>query len=213
MPIPVSDILARVDDLLLDEDRTRWPTEERLRWINEAPGAIATRKPSALATYLTVTLAAGTKQQIDGILLMDVVRNISATGAAGTAIRRIDRQALDDNAPDWHTEAQQVTILHFTFDDRAPKDFYVYPPAKAGVKVETLQAALPTEVSDGGTLDIGSEYLEAVAAWVCYRCKFKDSENGNVAEAAAHFQAFENALGIKTQTDVVASPNQAGNSV
>lgn len=213
MTIPIASILSRVDDLLLDEDRTRWPVEERMRWINEAPSAIVTRKPSALSKHVTETLAAGTRQQIAGVLLMDVVRNIGSTGSPGRAIRRTDRQALDDAEPDWHSGSESATIFHFTFDDRVPRDFFVYPPARVGTKVETVQAVLPAEAADDGDLDIGAEYLEAVAAWVCYRCKFKDSENGNVTEASAHFQAFENALGIKAQADIAASPNQAGNSV
>lgn len=206
--ISVEAILKKVDDLLLDEDRTRWPNAERLAWINEAPNAIVGRKPSALSRYVNETLVAGTRQIVTGIALMDVVRNIDGNGAGGRSVRRTDRQMLDDTNPDWHTGKKATTIQHFMLDDRAPREYYVYPPAVEGVVLETLQAVLPDAVELDGSLDIGVEYMEAVVAWVCYRCKFKDSENGNVAEAASWFQSFENALGLKAQADLAASPNQ-----
>jgi hypothetical protein len=148
-------------------------------------------------------------------MLIDVVRNMGMDGATpGAAIRRTDRQQLDDSSPSWHTQTKKAAIKHFTFDDRTPKIFYVYPPALAGTQVEIIDAALPAAVTDEtGSLDIGAEYMEAVANYVAYRCLFKDSEYANGAMVAAYFQAFENALGVKTATEAGASPNQPGNSV
>lgn len=224
MPIPVSDILKRTDDLLLDEvgddgDRVRWPNAERIRWANDAMGAILNRKPGALAQRVVHALAAGTYQalQANGSMLLDVVRNIGADGVApGLPVRRTDRQLLDDSDPTWHQAKPKVTIKHFTFDDRTPKVFYVYPPAIAGTKVELLHAALPAAVAEDdldGSFDIGAEYLEAVVNFVCYRAFSKDSEFANAAIAGGYYQAFEAALGMKAAADINASPNQPGNSV
>lgn len=224
MPIPVSDILKRTDDLLLDEvgddgDRVRWPNAERIRWANDAMGAILNRKPGALAQRVVFPLAAGTYQALpaNGSMLLDVVRNIGADGVApGLPIRRTDRQLLDDSDPTWHTGKQKGSIKHFTYDDRTPKVFYVYPPAIAGTKVELLQAALPAPVAENdltGIFDIGAEYMEAVVNYVCYRAFSKDSEFAQAAIASGFYQAFEAALGEKSAADIGASPNQPGNSV
>jgi len=219
MTLSVATVLSVTDDLLLDASRVRWTVAERIRYMNEAMGAILNRKPSALQKRSVVTLVAGTRQSIpsDGSVLLDVVRNFASDGTtAGRAIRRTDRQLLDDTDPDWHTTRAKTAIKHFTFDDRAPKDFYCYPPAVAGIKAEVIYAALPTPLAEDastGQLEIGAEYQEAVVNYVAYRCNSKDSEFAAPAIANAFYQAFEAALGMKAGADMAASPNQPGNSV
>jgi hypothetical protein len=216
--LPVADVLTRTDDLLTDPDRIRWTASERIRWMNEAMGAILTRKPSAFSKSVVLTLIEGTKQAIpaSGSMLLDVVRNIGANNAPGKAVRRTDRQLLDDTDPDWHTSKKKAEIKHYTFDDRAPSIFYCYPPALAGTKVEILHAELPSAIAETaitGTLDIGMEYLEPVVNYVAYRCNSKDSEYAAPAVAAAFYQAFEASLGVKNQSEAASSPNQPTNSV
>lgn len=217
MGILVSEILDRVSILLSDEEFTRWPKEELILWINDAPGALLARRPAAISRTSVHTLVTGTKQAIptDGILLLDVVRNMGMDGATpGRVIRRSDRQQIDDADPDWHTKMAKQVIQQYTFDDRVPKEFYVYPPAVAGVKVELVDAALPATVEDeDDTLDIGIEYMDPVVNYVVYRANSKDFEYADGAVAAAYYRAFEASLGVKSQSDVAASPNQVGNSV
>jgi len=219
MAILVSDVLVRIDAMLNDEDRSRWPADERIRYMNDALAAIITRRPAAFATRAVHSLAAGTAQSLPegGVLLLDVVRNLAADGVTpGMPIRRTDRQLLDDTDPTWHTAKPKASIKHYTFDDRAPTVFYCYPPAIGGTKVELLHAALPDAViesDEAGTLLIGREYMEPVVNYVCYRCKAKDSEYANASEAAGYYAAFTAALGEKSAADVNASPNQPGNSV
>lgn len=213
--IAVSDIAARVAYLLIDPDHIRWSMEELIAWMNESAGAIMTRRPAAFARRSVVALQAGTLQNITGVMLLDVVRNFAANGTTpGAIIRRTDRQLLDDSDPEWHTAKPKSVVKQYTYDDRTPQIFYVYPPVTAGVKVEVLDAALPEPISaDTDSLAIGSEYLEAVLNYVCYRCNTKDSEYASPALAISFYQAFEAALGIKSQTQIAASPNQPGNSV
>jgi hypothetical protein len=216
--LPVADVLSRTDDLLLDADRVRWTSAERIRWMNEAMGAILTRRPAAFSITKSIALVAGTRQTIGGQMLLDVVRNIGPDpdNKPGKAIRRTDRQLLDDSDPDWHKAKPKGEIRHYTFDDRSPKEFYCYPPALAGTRVETMEAELPASVAENNeaaTLGIGREYLEAVVNYVCYRCNTKDSEYASPASAIAFYQAFETALGLKGQSENAASPNQPTNSV
>lgn len=217
MHLTMTAVDSRISDLMTDPDRIRWTEEERIRWSNEAMGAIMTRKPAAFARRIVHTLVAGTYQELpsDSSMLLDVVRNIGADGVTGgKAIRRTDRQLLDDADPDWHTATQKAVARHYVYDDRVPKVFYVYPPIIAGTKVELLDAALPAEIdSIDDTLAIGAEYLEATVNYVCYRANSKDSEFANGAIAAAFYQAFEAALGVSTQAQQAVSPNQPTNSV
>lgn len=213
MALSVNELFSRIDDLLLDFDRVRWSETERLRWANEAMGAILTRRPQAFSRREIVPLVAGASQNIPdgGAMLLDVVRNMGANGTTpGRAIRRTSRTILDDSDRDWYSKTASATIKNFTFDERLPAGFYVFPPAVAGTQVELVYARLPAVVtSNTGSFDIGPEYMEAVVNYVCYRCNSKDSEYANGPNVAAGFyQAFEASLGIKTQAETAASPNQ-----
>lgn len=217
MSLSMQAVSDRVSDLLLDADLVRWPVAERIRWANESMGAILSRRPAALARRSVVSLVAGSYQTIpaDGSILLDVPRNIAANGTtSGRPIRRTDRQLLDDSDPDWQTGTAKSEVRQYTYDDRAPKSFYVYPPVVAGTKVELFDAALPADIAAiGESLDIGAEYMETVVNYVCYRCHSKDSEFSNGAVATAFYQAFEAALGVKNQSTTAASPNQPSNAV
>lgn len=221
MTILVQDIVDRVTDLLLDKDRAdedaRWPDAELIRWINDFRMALITRMPSACAKRAAKTLDLGTLQTIpaDGTMLLDVVRNLQNDGVTpGRAIRRTDRQNIDDYDPDWHAATPKASVSQFTYDDRTPDIFFVNPPALAGVKVEIIYPAIPAAVAAlGDSLDIDLQYLDAVVNYVAYRAKSKDSEYANAGEAAAYYGAFNDALGMRAQSANTASPNQPGNSV
>jgi hypothetical protein len=179
--------------------------------------AIITRKPSTCSKIHVLPLLAGSHQKIpeDGTQLLDVICNMGTTGTTpGRSVRRTDRQALDDDDLYWHKAAPKTEISQFTFDDRTPKDFFVWPPAVANTNLKIAYAAIPpaiTELTD--TLDIGLEAMDAVVNYVAYRAKSKDSQYANAGEAAAFYSAFADALGMQSQTQIAASPNQPGNSI
>lgn len=218
MTLPVDGVIKRVSDLLLDDDLTRWTKAERIRWANDAMGAILNRRPAAFAKREIVSLIAGTYQTIpaSGTILLDVVQNIADDGVSpGRAIRRSDRQLLDDSDPDWHAATPKAQVRQYTFDDRVPKVFYVVPPAIVGIKVEIHYGSLPAVVAEDslGSFDIGAEYMEAVVNYICYRAKSKDSEEGASSDAQAFYAAFQSCLGEQGTAAINASPNQPTNSV
>lgn len=220
MSIAVQDIVDRVTDILVDKDRgdddARWTDAELLRWINDSRTAILTRRPSAGAVVEVMALVEGTLQTIpdDGTQFFDLIRNVSASGAPGRAIRRTDRQNLDDDDLYWHAAAKKAEVSQFSFDDRLSHEFFVYPPVVAGTKVLISYAKTPAAVAAlTDVLTFAPEYIEAVVNYVCYRAKSKDSQYANAAEAAAFYGAFNDALGVQAKTASDTSPNQPGNSV
>jgi hypothetical protein len=209
---PAKDIILRVGDILQDEDHVRWEVPEVLRWINDAARETILRRPAAGAVIDVLTLAAGTRQVLDdrATELLDVVRNMAEDGITpGRVIRRVDRQLLDDQYPDWHTARQRSEIKHYTFDERAPSVFYVFPAAIAGTKVEALYAELPAEVlNDTQSLDMSPEYVNALTSYVCFRALSKDSEYANGQVAALHYQSFVEAVTDNNAKTTAFSPNQ-----
>ncbi|AFN39123.1 structural protein [Burkholderia phage BcepMigl] len=211
MPIAATELITRAGNVLQDEDHVRWEVPELLEWINDAAREAIVRRPAARSVAAVLSLVAGTRQALPerGVELLDVVRNMGADGVTpGRIVRRVDRQLLDDQNPDWHSVRPKNVVKHFTFDERAPRIFYVYPPAIADTKVETLHSELPPAITaEGDTLDMGAEYMNVLVSYVCFRALSKDSEYANGTVAALHYQAFIDAVTDNNQQTTANSPN------
>lgn len=206
--IAVADVLARVALILNDVDFVRWTKPELFGWINDAAGEIVIRRPPAGAKTAAITLAEGVLQSLPAgsHLLIDVVRNLPN----GRRITVAERHRLEDSVPDWYGMAGSAVIKHYAYDNRYPQKFYVYPPALAGAKVESVLAMIPPKITDEtATLELGAEYIGPIVSYVVYRSLLKDSEYANGQVAVAHFQAFSEALGVNTQVSIDASPTRA----
>jgi hypothetical protein len=132
----------------------------------------------------------------------------SPSFTAGRSVRVVEREILDAQKPDWHTETGSATIQHFMFDERSPRVFYVYPPA-SGAKLEIVYSQTPSEITNTAT-ELTNEdiYAGALVDYVCYRAFSKDSEYaGNAQRAVMHYQQFANSLGTGRKVTIVSSPN------
>lgn len=212
MGIAALDLIKRAAQIAQDESYVRWTEPEWLRWINDAAAAAIIIRPAARAVTNVLSLVQGTLQKLPGsaVQLLDVTRNMAADGVTpGRIVRRVDRQLLDDQNPDWHSTTPASKIKHYTFEERAPKQFYCYPPAIAGTKVEALYSELPPTVAqDSDTLDMGPEYLNALVNYMLYRALSKDSEYANGQIAAGFYQAFIDAINGGAAQTTANSPNQ-----
>ena len=210
-----SEIFARADDVLQDTSFVRWPQAERLRYLNDGRREMAVIRPDVYAAIEVATLAAGTKQTLPAgrSKLFDAVRNINADNSPGSAVRLVEREVLDAFRPGWHAEPSGPTI-HYTYDERTPKIFHVYPQAAAGQKLELSVSVDPDDLLIGG---IGTDQLtqEGVLApllahYVIHRAYLKDAEfAGNAALSQQHYQLFLNGLGVSMKRAFSSSPNTA----
>lgn len=222
----VVDVLSRAQTILQDTTSTRWPLVELQTWLNDAYGEILIYRPDAATQSRAITLAEGTRQRCTDpttinlpnlLRVMDVTRNV-AVGSDKRSVRRTDRRILDDQRPGWHAETKSLNIQHYMFDDRLPKEFFVYPPAAAGAQVEIVYASMPAahtmseatlgQAGTAETVRIDDIYVGALLDYVLYRAYSKDAEYAaNGARASGHYAAFANAIGVKTATDGRVSPN------
>jgi hypothetical protein len=210
-----ANIVSRAAIILQDTTGVRWPqTEELLLWLNDGQREIVLRKPDAYAQNEVVALIAGTKQSIpaNGIQLLDVIRNMGTDGETpGRAVTRIDREILDEQRPNWHTEDASDETKHYTFDGQDPKRFYVYPPqASPPGKVEMVYASSPTDLpSLATTITLDDIYSGPLLDYVLYRAYSKDADLTPSApeRAVAHYNSFLSALGAKSQIQEASSPN------
>ena len=223
MSIAAQALIRRVVETLQDTTSIRWPVAELVRYLNDGQREIIVHRPDAMVTNASVSLASGTKQSLpaNGAKLIDVVRNSAGNKRA---IRMCAREILDAQSPGWHNLSGVNEIVHFMFDPRDPKVFYVYPPAAAsGASVDLVYSALPTDITEPaagtdfaavtGNISVPDIYSNALQDYVLYRAYTKDSQYaGNEARAQARYAAFANALGIEIKATVAVAPSAAGNS-
>lgn len=219
MTVSVQSVVDRVQAILQDTTGIRWPVvSELVLFINDAQREIALLKPDASAVNTTVTLVAGTKQDIPtaGNRLLRVVRNMSAAsnGTGKRAVRLVSRDILDSQTPNWHDptvagDAAHTNIVkHYVYDEQNPRNFYVYPGVSGNAYVEIVYAANPATVTQSGNLSIPDIFANAVADYTLFRAYTKDAEYaGNNQRASTHYNLFINSVTGKGQIDVITSPN------
>ncbi|AVR89019.1 DUF6682 family protein [Thauera aromatica] len=194
-------VIGRVATLLQDTTHIRWPVAELLTYVSDAQREIVAIKPDACVKTAVVTLSAGTRQQLpaDGTTLIDITRNMGAGGATpGRAPRAVTREILDAQNPLWHAGTASAEVIHYTFDPQNQKVFYVYPPQPAinQGSLEIVYAVAPTEVVDGGSLQLDDTWMPAIVNYTLHRCYSKDAEYAANADlAVAYLQAFSAQIG------------------
>ena len=205
MTIAASSIIRRVVETMQDNTSVRWPVAELVRYLNDGQREVVLYRPDSMVTNATVALVTGAKQSIPstGSKLIDVIRNTAGTKRS---VRMTVRNILDTQSPNWYNLTGVTEILHYMYDPRDPKVFYVYPPAAAsGASVEVVYSAYPTDIAepaDGavysavtGNISLPDIYGNVLADYILYRAYTKDSEYaGNAQRAQAHYAAFQAAL-------------------
>lgn len=220
MAISAQSIIRRVVDTLQDPTSIRWPVDEVIRYLNDGQREIILYRPDALVRNQTITCTPGTRQSLpaDGAKLIEVIRNSNS----GAAVRLTNREILDAQVPGWHALTGKADAVHFMYDPRDPRIFYVYPPVTGTAMLDIVYSALPVDVASvgaGGTLanvsgNISVRDIDANALqdYILYRCFMKDSEYaGNAGRAQAHYAAFANALGVEIKATVAVQPQGGGN--
>jgi hypothetical protein len=222
--VKVVDLIVRAQTLLQDEDSVRWTVAELQYWLNDAYKETIGLRPDANTQTAEYTCVAGPRQVLTGsfpnaIRLVEVVRNL-ATTSNKYSVRLTDRRSLDTQRRSWYSDTPSASVELYMFDPRTPKEFLVYPPASTAARLEVIYSVLPAEhtLSDAQlinpataeTIRIDDIFATALFDYMMYRAYSKDAEQTAMMQrAVAHYQAFQNALGIKQQVDAASQPGVA----
>lgn len=215
MPIKVVDLLADAQKILND-DGTRWPLTELQSWINAGYRAIVDIRPDAGTIVDTFNCAAGVRQNLttifpNAIELIDVVRNV-ASGSNKQTVEPIDLKALNQLRRSWPADTASIDIEYFVLDARVQNQFMVYPPATSSAQIEVIYSQIPAphtltlsqlqNTATAETIRLLDCYANPLLDYVLYRAFMKDQDApASAARSAAHFQAFTESLGAKTEGD------------
>ncbi len=225
MAITARNVVDRAKTALLDETGVRWPDTELIGHLNDGQREIVKFKPEANTVNESVQLVAGTKQSLPAgaISLVDLTRNMGADGETpGDIIHECPKKTLDAILPGWHKTTTSASALHFCFDERDPKTFYVYPPQPAtGMGyVEQLRADNPTDCTlashDGAStgdpdsgLSLADEYANDLFTWIMAQAHAKETEAASAGKAAGYLQVFMQSLGIKEMAEAKTEPQKS----
>lgn len=213
--VKIVDMVDRVQTLIQDTSGTRWPKLELLKWFNDGQREIVMFRPDAKSVYAAFAAVEGTKQTLpsNALRLIGVPRNTT-----GKAITQIERRILDEQVPDWHTlpASPASAADHFVYEPMNPKVFWLYPRVAAATSVDIIYSAVPVEVTSADpdladipntTIEVDDIYANAIMDYMMYRAYQKDANYAaNGPRASAHYAAFQNGLGIRTQADAAATP-------
>lgn len=222
MPVNVANVLSRAAKALSDVDEVRWTAAAKLDYFNDGLLEIAVQKPSAFSRTVEIELAAGTLQTVPEAYsgLIRAVRNVTGDvgatpRAGGRAITPTRRDILNDQFLDWHSAAVVPfarTVQHVIADEFEPRQFYVFPGNDGTGIIEAIVALIPDAVAANATAPLDRIYFNALADYVAYRCYAEDTIlNGSVQRAQAHYQLFQQALGIRQNIEGAANVNTTNN--
>jgi Family of unknown function (DUF6682) len=215
--IKVVDVIERVNTIVVDTTKTRWPYEELLTWYNDAVLAVVNRRPDASIKNIDFTITPNKSKQtlpVDGLRWMDVVSNV----LTGKPIRKTKRLQLDDQVPNWHKKPGGE-VASYVFDERDPKTIYIYPQPTTAIDLNIFYTVAPSPVTitdfenDNTTLSIDDSYLNAIVDFMLYRAYSKDADYAaNAQRAAQHYQVFQAELGDKSGIDTAFNPRNGRDS-
>lgn len=223
MALSASSIVQRAVGVLQDTTSIRWPINELIRWLNDGQREVIAYRPDAMNTTKTMTLAAGSRQNLGDaglspspVKLIEITRNM---GADKSVVTLVPREILDAQQRGWHNQTGVAVIKHYMFDARDTKTFYVYPPATSAASIEVMYSASPTDIvavselvsttyeDVDGNISLPDIYGNALLDYILYRAYTKDSEYaGNLQRAQAHYAAFANTMGVEVKSTVAVAP-------
>jgi hypothetical protein len=223
MAITAQSIIERATDLLQDKTLVRWGVAELVRWFNDAQRAVIKVRPDAMNITTVMTLAAGPRQDLDNaalallpVKLIEITRNMAVTSKK-SAVMSVGRRLLDLHSPAWYAMKPSVDVVHFMFDPRDPKTFYVYPPATELAQLEIMYSAYPADIEEPaegslftavtGNLSLPDIYADDVLNLIMFRAHSKDAEfGGNTALAAGYMAMATASLGAEIAATVAVGP-------
>ena len=204
MTVAAQLIVRDAQEALHDLPGIRYPASDLVRYLNAGQVVIVINRPEQSATTETLTLVEGPDQTLPAkfAAFIDIPRN---TEGRRLAIRKVDQDDLDACAPGWYGMARAGEIEHYCYDLRDPRTLLVYPPARAGVKVQLVGALYPQEVPEPsgsgrafstvtGDIGLADHWREALLCYCLHRALAKDASDGGNAELSGGYLAKFNAL-------------------
>lgn len=229
MAVSTKDIIDEVADLLIDSDFGFWGSDEHLVNLNEGMTQIALLKPDASVTASEYQLTEGVRQSLpDGSAsfqdasaatlpkatkLVRVVMNMGTDGQTpGRGISIIDLDLMVQTDPSWAVGGEAAEAIHYTYDEKDPKAFWVYPPQPSSNQgyVFVVYNSIPPACAAydaGEDIPLSDEYRQALVFFMLFRAYSKNTDTADANKALQYYDAFKTALGTHNNMERNEDPN------
>ena len=138
----------------------------------------------------------------------------------GGVVRREKRTAIDRRNRDWHNiPAAAAPVLHFIFDTRNKRNFYVYPgrTASAPGYLEIVYSRVPPLIvsdpsdpdgqpDDAVTVGVDDVYATALYYYMLHRAYMKEDDRQEIDKSNLNYRLFRDSLGISDEQSEVLNP-------
>ena len=209
MQVTLAELITKASVILQDRDHARWSRADLLDYINDAQRQIVVVRPDAGAKNEAFACANSSKQSLpaEGLKLLAIRRNVG-----GNAITPVAQETLDFQMPGWHQYPATEGVEHYVYDPIDPKNFYLFPVPDADHEIEIVYSADPEKLAteaDDATISIDDIYANVILDFMLFRAYQKDATYGDMGKAGAYLSSFNQALGVKTQTDAALAQRSA----
>lgn len=205
-----SDLINKCSVTLKDTEFVRWTKEELLSYLDEAQREVA-RTPGANVKTVIQSLEEGTQQSMpeDAYALLTIVRNWNDYGEPTLPVRITTRALLDSFNPYWHMDPCTTVVENYVYDDRHPREFFVYPPNDGFGAVEMMYTAIPAKLTSvSAKLALRDEYEVPLIMYMLYRAYTKDSDySAGLQLASTYYTMYTSSLQAVSQQKAAATPN------
>jgi hypothetical protein len=207
--ILASAIIDDAEDILQDTANRTWTAAAHLEALNDGQREIVTLRSDAYVVNESVALAPGAKQALParGLLLINITRNMGTDGRdPGDAITLVDRGDMDEALPGWYLSVYaNRTVIHFMYNKKDPKVFYVYPPQPDTEQnyVEMEYSKTPEDIVTTAAITLDDVYKSALMLFILYRAWLKKKPE----LAQGYYSAFLQNLGLGEKQAQADDPN------
>jgi len=208
MATTAKQVIDSAVEVLHDDAGVRWPRVDLLGYLNDGQREILLYRPDASTALVNHTLAAGFLQALpaQAIRLMDVKCNVS-----GRSCKLAKRDSLDDQRPSWRTDPESETVKAWTYDERDPKRFEVWPPATSSAALRMLISVPPADVAtENDLVGLDDMYKGPLVSYIIHRAYLRDSEDAAMESLSqGMYSLMVQQLTGRTQGELSARPEKA----
>lgn len=189
----MTNLIARITRVLLDETKVRWTESELVDWINDGAIEIVRRDPSANPFTASVDLAEGADQLLPSDLL-SLGRFIAIVDGSDiyAAPLPTTQEHLDMLVPGWRGfNAVAPGDIDFVCYNPANRlSFEVFPPSSGVGTMRVLYGKKPSVAVSGENVPVPDQYCPALVDYALYRAFSKDDPASEDSSADKAFQRF-----------------------
>lgn len=208
MATTAKQVIDSAVEVLHDDAGVRWPRGDLLAYLNDAQREVLLYRPDASTAVVNHTLTTGFLQTLpaQALRLMDVKCNVS-----GRACKLAKRDSLDDQRPSWRTDPASATVKAWTYDERDPKRFEVWPPATSAAALRLLISVPPADVAnEDAPISLDDMYKGPLVSYIVHRAYLRDSEDAAMdALSKGMYSLMVQQLTGRTAAELSAKPEKA----